>query len=85
MVITESAEASARLKAWVRNYILATCRAWSTRIFLESCRTFHKYAKMEQAKEMLCWQDDSQQKKGELNEDSTLIFILIYGSNPDNP
>ena len=65
MVITEAAEASARLKAWVRNYILATCRAYSTKIFLDSCRTFHKYAKIEQAKEMLCWLDDSQQKKGE--------------------
>ena len=65
MVITEAAEASARLKAWVRNYILATCRAWSTKIFLDSCRIFHKYAKMEQGKEMLYWQDDSKQKKGE--------------------
>ena len=64
MVITERAEASARLKAWVRNYILATCRACSTKIFLDSCRIFHKFAKIEQAKEMLCWQDDSQKKKG---------------------
>ena len=65
MVITEAAEASARLKAWVRNYILATCRACLTKIFLDSCRIFHKYAKMEQGKEMLYWQDDSKQKKGE--------------------
>ena len=85
MVITEPAEASARLKAWVRNYISATCRACSTKLFLDSCRIFHKYAKIEQAKEMLCWPDDSQQKKGELNEDSTVIFIFICGSNRDNP
>ena len=42
MVITEPAEASARLKAWVRNYISATCRACSTKLFLDSCRIFHK-------------------------------------------
>ena len=41
MVITEPAEASARLKAWVRNYISATCRACSTKLFLDSCRIFH--------------------------------------------
>ena len=50
LVITELAEASARLKAWVRNYISATCRACSTKLFLDSCRIFHKYAKIEQIK-----------------------------------
>ena len=55
MVITEPAEASVRLKAWVGNYILATCRACSTKIFLDLFRILHKYAKNDQAKEMLCW------------------------------
>ena len=57
IVIAEPAEASAPLKAWVRNYNLETYRA----CFLDSCRIVHKYkyTKIKQSKERLCWQDDS--------------------------
>ena len=37
-------------QAWVRNYILATCRACSTEILLDSCRVFLKYAKIQRTK-----------------------------------
>ena len=39
-------------KAWVRNCILATCSAYSTKISRESCSVFLVYAKIER----LCWQ-----------------------------
>ena len=57
IVIAEPAEASAPVKAWVRNCNLETYRA----CFLDSCRIVHKYkyAKIKQAKETPCWQDDS--------------------------
>ena len=40
----------------VWNYILATCRACSTQISLDSSTVFLKYAKTEQEKERRCWQ-----------------------------
>ena len=43
--------------AWVGNYILATCRACSTKILLDSCTVFLEYTKIKHAKERLCWQD----------------------------
>ena len=46
MVIKEPAVASAWLLGWDRNYILATCRACSAKILLDSCRV--EYANIEQ-------------------------------------
>ena len=50
-------------KDWVRNYILATCHACSTKIILNSSRVFDDYDKIEKAKERLCWKDESNCKK----------------------
>ena len=50
MIITERTA----IKPWVRNYIPVTCSACSTKILLDSCTVFLKYAKIEQPKERLC-------------------------------
>ena len=78
------------LKAWVQSdlssklYLLTTCRACSTRMLFDSCRVFFGYAKIEQAKEKALLTGLLLARKGEFNEDSTLIVIVIYGSNRDN-
>ena len=50
MFITEPAVArTPPFKAWVPNYILATFRACSTELLLDSCGVFLEYAKIKQA------------------------------------
>ena len=55
MVITEQTITSAH-EAWARNYILATCRACSTKMLLVQSLSVLECAKIEQAKEKLRWQ-----------------------------
>ena len=55
MVISnQPAVASARILGLGWGYILATCRACSAKISINSCRVFLDYAKIKQAKEKLC-------------------------------
>ena len=77
IVIAEPAEASAPLKAWVRNYNLETYRA----CFLDSCRIFHKYnyTKIKEAKERLCWQDDNLSVTAHANACCTAFEVVAAG------
>ena len=62
MVITEPGVPSARLLGLgSKAGIPATCSANSTKIFLDLCRVVLMYAKMEQVKERLFWQQGAKE------------------------
>ena len=55
VISTQPAVASARVLGLGWSYILATCRACSRKILIDSCRVFLEYAKIKQVEEKLCW------------------------------
>ena len=55
VISTQPAVASARVLGLGWSYILATCRACSRKILIDSCRVFLEYGKIKQAEEKLCW------------------------------
>ena len=55
VISTQPAVASARVSGLGWSYILATCRACSRKMLIDSCRVFLEYGKIKQAKRKLCW------------------------------